>query len=335
MTDPSKLPAEAAAISAKGSPNVRAFAIDSAAVAVDHEARLAKLEAAQPGPVTPPPAPTPTPPPAPTPTPPATMRVGVTANEDGWGLSRQKLVLAMGAKLLREDRNDWSIPFARANGLTTIGVIYLDPLSVGTGCDIIELDNEPWNTPWVNGDVHAYAVKVRDLAKQVRAAYPSKPILVSVGPPWNNGDVQLPDGTWRDCVLAYNDAAPDLWGYVTGVAIHPYSQPNPPVPGVMGILDKWRGNLRAVGHDLPFWVTEVGWPTTAGSGSVTEALQATYVGDFIDHCAARGDVAAVTVYQLVDQATSDTGNAEMHFGLMHTDGSPKPAYAAVKSRLTA
>ena len=81
MTDPSKLPAEAAAISA-ASPKIRAYAIDAAASIVAHEseldshateiaalmARVAKLEEAVAGPVPTPPPPTPTPTPAPAPT---------------------------------------------------------------------------------------------------------------------------------------------------------------------------------------------------------------------------------------------------------------------------
>lgn len=275
---------------------------------------------------------------APTPPPASTTRVGMQGNIGGGaGAAAQALMLDLGVKIIREDRGDWAIPWAHANNIQVCGIIWLDPNSVGVGADVVELDNEPYYNNWLNGDVHQWAVKARDVAKAVKAAHPTKPVLLPAGSFANNGDTQLPDGTWRDTLLAYNDAAPDIWNSIDGIAIHPYSQPNPPVPGKLSILDKYRADLVNLGHGaLPFWVTEVGWPTGGNNwntGGQTEQQQSDYLAQFIAACRARTDVAVIFPYQLQDWGPRDT-DSEHYFGIVRQDGTKKIAYATVKALIS-
>ena len=279
--------------------------------------------------------------PAPLPPAPSTspkFRVGVIANVAGYGAPMQQKVLSMGAKLIREDRGDYAVTWAKANGVTADCIIWMDPTSPGANCPIVELDNEPYNNNvWINGDVNQWAKKALTVAQEVKAAHPNAIVLLPVGPPWNNGDVKEPNGTTRDCVLAINDAAPGIWNYVDGIAIHPYSQPAGPVPGRFPILDKWRSNLKAIGHgNLPFWVTELGWPTggTNWSPAQTEQQQSDYLAQFISTAKGRGDVAAVIAYQLQDWGPRDS-DSEHWFGVMNADGSPKVAYGTLKQLIAA
>jgi hypothetical protein len=266
------------------------------------------------------------------------FRVGVIANVAGYGAPMQQKVLSIGAKIIREDRGDYGLTWAKANGVTADCIIWMDPASPGANCPIVELDNEPYNNNvWINGDVNAWAKKALSVAQQVKAAHPNAIVLLPVGPPWNNGDIKEPNGTMRDCVLAINDAAPTIWNYVDGIAIHPYSQPAAPVPGRFPVLDKWRSNLKAIGHgSLPFWVTELGWPTsgTNWSPAQTEQQQSDYLAQFISTAKARGDVAAVIAYQLQDWGPRDS-DSEHWFGVLNADGSPKVAYGTLKQLIAA
>lgn len=268
-----------------------------------------------------------------TPAPSASFRVGVIGNVAGWGAPMQANMLAIGTKLIREDRGDFALSWAQANGITDICIIAMSASSAGANCPVVELDNEPYNSStW---DVGTWARNALAVAQQVHAAHPSATILLPVGPPWNNGNVQV-NGVWTDTVLAINAAAPGIWQYVNGIAIHPYSQPAGPVPGRFPVLDKWRSNLKAIGHDLPFWVTEIGWPTGGQNWPPpqTEQQQADYLGQFIDTAKARGDVRAVLVYDAQDYGPRDT-DSEHYFGLLHVDGTKKPAWSVVQSRIAA
>ena len=82
------------------------------------------------------------------------------------------------------------------------------------------------------------------------------------------------------------------------------------------MLDKWRSNLKAIGHGgLPFWVTEIGWPTSGTNWrpAQTQQQQSDYFAQFISTAKARSDVAAVIAYQLQDWGsvtpTPSTGSA--------------------------
>jgi Glycosyl hydrolase catalytic core len=264
----------------------------------------------------------------------AAMLIGVNANVAGYGAAREQLVLSDGFKLIREDRGDYAVSWAHAHGINCIGVIYLNPDSPGTGCDEIELDNEPY---WENVDPIDWARQALAVAKTLRARGIDKPILLPLLAEGygaasfdGTGDYRY-DGVTKPWVEWLNEGAPDIWQYVDGFSIHPYSPTSQWTPTAMNDV---RAELQAIpaAANKPFWITEFGWATGGPSGgwAVTEANQAGWLATAIDQLKARSDVAAIVVYQLVDQDTSDTTTSEAHYGLLRTDGSAKPAYAVVR-----
>ena len=143
------------------------------------------------------------------------------------------------------------------------------------------------------------------------------------------------NGVTKPWVTWINEGAPDIWQYVDGFAIHPYA---PNAAWTPTSMDTVRAELNAIpaAKGKPFWVTEFGWATggnPSGDWKTTEANQASWLGSAIDSMKARGDVAAVVVYQMVDGSTSDTSSSEMHYGLLRTDGTAKPSYDVIKQRL--
>ena len=289
--------------------------------------------------------PAPAPPPAPAPSPsPSGVMVGVTANVAGYGAPRQQLVLSMGAKLIREDRGDYAVSWAHSHGINCIGLIYLNPDSPGTGCDEIELDNEPY---WQGVDPRVWAQQADSVAKTLRSRGITKPLLLpllafasnkALGSGFDGNGNYTYQGVTKPWVEWVNEGAPDIWQYVDGFAIHPYTGGIAPSYQSMNTV---RSELDAIpaAKGKPFWITEVGWPTGPSTQldpagwATTEANQAAWLGQFIDAMKARTDVAAVVVYQLVDINTSDTTTSEDHYGLLQSDGTPKPAYAVVQQRL--
>lgn len=267
------------------------------------------------------PAPTPAPAPAPTP---MSKLVGVSNNLTGGG-NRQH-VLDLGVKLIREDRPSQTVvDWAHGNGIKVIGIMY--GATSGLIADIVEGDNEPYNSS--SWDVVGWAGKMLACAKAAKQA--GKTFLLPVGPPWNNGNVNV-NGTWRDCVAAISAAQPSIWQYVDGISIHPYSQPNDPSVRTP-ILDKWRTNLATVGHGgIPFWCTEFGWPTggtTWPGGTYTEQAQADYYTKFMATIGARPDVAALVPYRLDDFGSRDS-DSEHWFGLIDPSGRRKLAWSVVQ-----
>ncbi len=246
------------------------------------------------------------------------------------GTTEENRILATGLKLIRTDRGNYEIAFAHQHNIKVDGIVWLDPNSAGAAADILELDNEPYYNNWngLGGPVQ-WAQKARDTAKALKAAYPNKPILLPLLGNTNNGDV-LVNGSWQPLVNVINQAAPDIWQYVDGMAIHPYTRPNAPS---YSVIDRVRTQLKTIGTkaDKPFWVTEMGWPTggTDGSG-VSEALQAQYTGQFIDTMRARADVASIIVYKVSDDPPSSS--SESYYGLFRYDGTQKPSFNTVFTR---
>ena len=88
----------------------------------------------------------------------------------------------------------------------------------------------------------------------------------------------------------------------------------------------------------PWWVTETGYYTAphATTGvyqpGVSEAAQGKYVPRlYLDYFNA--GIVHTSVYEIIDEHVSQS-DAESNYGLMHNDGTPKPAYTAMKNMLT-
>jgi hypothetical protein len=123
-------------------------------------------------------------------------------------------------------------------------------------------------------------------------------------------------------------ADPDFLERADGVAAHPY---NMSLGFGENALDELQTALGAHGASkLPIWVTEVGWSTcTVQGGCVTEKRQAVDLASFLELVRVRYPrVAAVFVYRLRDLVVKPQFDREGAFGLIHVDGSRKPAWAA-------
>lgn len=90
--------------------------------------------------------------------------------------------------------------------------------------------------------------------------------------------------------------------------------------------------LVAMNGDMPYVATETGYHTavsaTSGQPGVSELAMAKYLPRlFLEYWNA--GIARTFSYELMDQGTAPS-DPEMHFGMLRYDGSPKPAFTALK-----
>lgn len=203
------------------------------------------------------------------------------------------------------------------------------------GADAVEVWNEPnnggfWNAP-------------RDAAKEARLIIAAYAAVKAVSPstPVITGGLTAVDVRPADYFRTMM-GVPGFAHSFDGVGFHPYTQPHDPIdtvgnpdglltaqiPEIQRMLD-----TAGVGGK-PFWLTEFGTPT-GGPGSVDEGQQATYYKHYFqgfDSLRAKGvHIANVFAYTLYDWAQKNPSSEEPYFGLLHSDGTPKPAAAVVKS----
>jgi hypothetical protein len=135
-------------------------------------------------------------------------------------------------------------------------------------------------------------------------------------------------------------------------ALHPYTFPATPARAnqTWAQINEVHAILMASGDgDKRIDLTEMGFPTggpkSAGLATaryptwianqpVSEARQRDFLEDTITAwraLAAQGIAGDLFWYSLTDQDTADHSDIERHFGLLHTDGTPKPAYGAFQS----
>jgi hypothetical protein len=85
----------------------------------------------------------------------------------------------------------------------------------------------------------------------------------------------------------------------------------------------------SVWPDKPIVTTETGYYTDAGHDSLPEHLEGEYVPRLVLEQLLHG-IQRTYFYELIDENGTAQGN-EGYFGLAHADGSPKPAYLALKN----
>src|SRR5581483_10036471 len=257
--------------------------------------------------------------PAPAPMPSSGLAIGLNGYPYGDTPEKQRLLDA-GVKLIR---TDCGISWAHQHGITVDGIIWMKSDSAGVAADVVELDNEPYYNNWNGlGGIDQWARAARDVAKAVKAAYPSKPVLLPSLAVTNNGDITK-NGAWTPMLTAIDAAAPDIWQYVDGIALRPYTRPDGP-GAILANLDRLRSQLRAIGGraaTLPFWITEIGW-TNTGDVAVPESTAAAYMQQLLTGLKARSDVAAVIAYTTSDgDTTKGTTDPEAGYGMYRFDGS--------------
>jgi Big-like domain-containing protein len=126
----------------------------------------------------------------------------------------------------------------------------------------------------------------------------------------------------------------DISSFMDAGTIHPY--PNGTLPlSALQASENNSGVLNAA--HKPWWVTETGYYTAprATTGvyqpGVSEAAQGKYVPRlYLDYFNA--GIVHTSVYEIIDEHVSQA-DAEANYGLMRNDGSPKPAYTAMKNML--
>jgi hypothetical protein len=121
---------------------------------------------------------------------------------------------------------------------------------------------------------------------------------------------------------------------VDGISVHPYnffSKTNTPESAAQQ-LDRINELTRAAapGRAVRIYVTEMGYPTFAGKGGVTDAAAADDLTRFLQLASIRDYIAGVWWYCLRDQG-SDRANKEHHFGVMDAAMKPKPAAYALRA----
>jgi Cellulase (glycosyl hydrolase family 5) len=195
----------------------------------------------------------------------------------------------------------------------------------------VELWNEPWGA-WFwkpNPDPAAYARLVRAAATAIRAAKPDTKILISGDPLAVRKDGKA--AKWLDAVLA---ADPGLRTLFDAYSTHPYPSPRHRSPLDTTSGPEYRFNRAALTRqtaakyqaEKPIWITEVGWSTAADAPeTVTEATQATYIGQAIEHAIGVQAVERIFIFGW-DRSNGIATDREGNYGLQRKDGSLKPAW---------
>jgi hypothetical protein len=207
-----------------------------------------------------------------------------------------------------------------------------------------------WNEPYCNRfwggvfpDPAGYARMFKSVVAGARPADPNAKFLLEA-------DTGAYTKTWPEppFLSAMFDAVPDLASYAYAVSVHPYSDDGPQTCTALspsrGVNNDWKAtrfqvcrleDVRRIldahrASKVRIWITEIGWSTApAATKAVTEAAQAQYVHETFrllrTSWARLVDGVVWYAYQTPER---DPTNREDYFGLVHADGSPKPAWNA-------
>ncbi len=124
--------------------------------------------------------------------------------------------------------------------------------------------------------------------------------------------------------------------HLDGLSFHPYSywmqgKAAMPETGMMELIEKLEAVLADFpgGAEVPFYLTEMGWPTHDGVDGVTLEQQAQYAARMLFLMRAHPRVKGVWWFNLNDK-DSASSNFNHHFGLRFSDGTPKPSWFAFR-----
>jgi hypothetical protein len=128
-----------------------------------------------------------------------------------------------------------------------------------------------------------------------------------------------------------SQAIGDVSQWVDYGNMHPYNYPNRPGDG--NIDNELRNRARPSG-DKPMIATEAGYHTGGAESDrpVPEATQGKYIPRLLLEYFNRG-VVRTFLYEFIDQRRSSS-DKEANFGILRQDGSPKPAFTAIRNLIT-
>lgn len=114
-------------------------------------------------------------------------------------------------------------------------------------------------------------------------------------------------------------------------SVHPYvlqHGPDPRPESSINWVDQCiaKVNLASPNKKIPFYITEIGWPTNIGKYGVTENQQSDYFLRFNLLAASRALINGVWWYTLIDGG-SNPFERENRFGILRTNLTPKPGFS--------
>jgi hypothetical protein len=237
-------------------------------------------------------------------------------NDRYWGVLRSLTEQGVHIVLITQPGPGVSAPYTNQSNLDT-AVARLGAASILAfeGPNEVDLNPSHWGGPRAYGaNARAYQRAMYQHAKQLAPAIPVLGLTA----------------------VTAAGAAPvgDLSGAMDFATLHPY--PDGGVPRTnLGPMQRALGLLN--GAHKPWWVTESGYQTAPGATAqvyqpgVSETAQGKYaLRLYLDYFNA--GISHTAMYELIDERADPT-NAEMNYGLLHSDGSPKPAYTAIKNLL--
>ena len=174
---------------------------------------------------------------------------------------------------------------------------------------------EIWNEPWDLYDAKDFAVLAQWTLEAIKRARPDAQVGPNLGPMGHLAGVIEHGGM-------------DGMDFL---AIHPYSPDFRSSPERSELRERIRNYHRLLrdklGHDLPLYVTEIGWPTPPQGPVInTEHQQAAYMARAALIMFAE-DIKAVMPY-CMGQPEKNPADKEHFFGFVRRDLSPKPVLAA-------
>lgn len=172
------------------------------------------------------------------------------------------------------------------------------------------------------GDPQAYVKLVSAVAPIIRLNDPSAKLLC--------GAVADMDTRWISSALEYG-----LMDICDGLSVHPYNFSNRPFKNDPEASFEWVDSiysllLKSSSKSKKIFLTEIGWPTHTGKGSVSEEILGAYLAQTVVLMRARPFVGGTWWYELLDGGHSKLDKEE-HFGLVRSDFSKKPGFYYYKN----
>ncbi len=186
----------------------------------------------------------------------------------------------------------------------------------------VEVWNEPNLRPFWDAPISPsrYAQVLRSAYTAVKSVNPHMPV-VSGG----LAAVTTTTATQMDYrTFLNNTLSGGARGYFDAAAIHLY--PSYLSGPFIGAVSTTIGNVRnIVGPNSPIWVTEFGYPSPTVAFEQQQAME---IGATLNLLAHTRNVQVAIVHRMFDKGGTDLF---AHYGLVRTDGSPKPSYSAVRA----